>query len=301
MKSESEFNLYYSHNVISHYALLDQLRIKANHRKVLVIAALILITIAFGFFAMYATLYPAIKWSIIIFYLGSVGAIYKYEVKDFTRKYEEQFNTDLLGGMVHYVAPGFIYDAHKYIPEAGFCLSEIYGEEAREYNASDYVEGFIGDTHLKFCQVEAIMDRADFTGIYIMSGFQPEVKNHIFIITNIAYSDNKHTNQRLHNNRPPVIKTGNIEFDDKFSIYGKDTDEVQRIITPDLQRRIIAYSRKSGREINISIYRNNLFMTICTEPLLFEANYNAEPDKKTIQSWFKYLNDAYDVVNDLRL
>jgi hypothetical protein len=301
MKSAAEFNRYYDQNIFSHISVLDKLRVKASFRKFLVIAALCLITIGVGFFAYYVNIYPVVKWAIVIFYLGSVGAIYKYEVKDSIRKYEDQFSGDLMAGMVHFISPSFTYDADKYIPEAGFCLSEIYGENSDLYNASDYVEGYVGATHLKFCQVHARMDRADFRGIFIMAGFSPEVDHPIIIITNNSYSDDEHNNLRLHADRPPLILTGNKEFDDKFSIFGKDHEEARQVLTYDLLDRILAYSRKVGKEINLSIHRSTLFMTISSDKLMFDPEYDAEPDKATLENWFKYLNSACDVVKDLGL
>jgi hypothetical protein len=301
MKSQSEFSRYYENNIVTHIAGLDQLRIKAGQRKILVFAGMVLLSIGVGLFAYYVKLYTPVKWTIVIFYLGSIGVIYRYEVKGAIRRYENQFNLDLLDGMVHFVAPGFSYDADKYIPEAGFCLSDIYGQTCRIYNAGNYVEGFIGNTHMKFCQVNANMSHADFEGLFLMVSLNTDTIHPIYIITNEAYSDNQHTNHKLHANRPPLLKTLNAAFDEKYSVYSSDANEALSILKPDLQNRILAYAQKTRKEINLSIHRTTLFVTINSNHSLFEPGYSSEPDKQTIEEWFKYLDDAYDIVDDLNL
>jgi hypothetical protein len=299
MKTESAFREYYDSVIIKQLDSLNLLRLKANQRKKIVIIALVGISILIALFWM--TLTPALRGAALVFYIGFIGAVYKFEVQAATSRYEDQFKNELIGGIVKFIAPDFEYEAITCIPEAGFCISDIYGQSCRGYSGSDHIEGDIGETHIKFSWVDAVMYNQEFKGLFFLIDFNKNFEHETFIITKDAHSAKSHLVDKMHFGRPPLIDMDHTDFQYKYAVYGTDQLETMYILTPALMDRILAYGKKTGFEINLSFVRSTMFVSLTIGQDLFKPDYKKEPDQDTIIEWFTYLNNAFDLVDDLNL
>jgi hypothetical protein len=299
MKTESEFLAFYVSVLTAELENIDKLRSDARSKKIRITWILALVSI--GVIASTVFAFSGIMVAIFLIYCGISFAYYKFESETEISDYEDAFKEKIIGGIIHFLEPDFEYRPDYFIPGMNFCTSDIYGQQCKGFIGSDYMEGYVGETKLILSKVEAIMFRETFRGLFMIIEFNKNFENETYVITKDSHSLKSDMEYKMHVARPPFIELDDPDFNYRYAVYGSNPVESRYLLTPAFMQKVLNYGDRIGTELNLSFVRGKLFVTISYPDSIFQPEYNSEPDKDTLISWFSVLNNAFDIVNAMGL
>lgn len=217
------------------------------------------------------------------------------------------------------------YDAQKSISKQRFLDSKIFVTPAHEYHGEDYIRGKIREMPFEMCElrvgeISPVRTKVTtvFQGIFCIGNFlRPEMNGAIILLpdtyrkylTMSARAVNLLDAKRIksgdlakqevanlqENNKALAKKLTPLllpEFEASFDTYATPDIPLRRILSQDMQRALLNFRQKTGREIYVSIIKSEIFIAIyeptdILEPTLFSSVLN-----------FSSVNEYYE---DLKL
>jgi hypothetical protein len=231
-----------------------------------------------------------------------------------SKGYRSNFKMTIIERLVHFVDSQLSYNPNGCVKQSEFNYSQIFNTKPNHYKGDDLVWGKIGQTAIKFSELDAKYESGSgknrtvvqvFKGIFFIADFNKNFHGRTVVLPDTAERLFGRIGQMLQEwnfSRDDVVKLEDPEFEKEFVIYSTDQVEARYILSTSLMKRICDFKRKSGHKIHLSFvgslvnvaisYTRNLF-----EPRLFSTLLDFEP----IQEYFEDLSLAVGIVEDLNL
>ena len=296
--------------------LLPDLRILEQKRKALVVK-----TLTIGFAAVFAGLFffsiiassghigGAIVIPVII--IAAVGGFtYFYLYREFT----STFKMVVIERLVKFIDENLQYRPHDKIPQSTFVLSKIFSTEPNRYSGDDLVFGKVGQTEIRFSEVDAKHESGSgknrtvvqiFKGLFFIADFNKHFTSTTVVLPDTAEKLFGWLGQKIQEMnvfRGQLVKLEDAEFEQNFVVYSSDQIQARYILSPSLMERIIRFKTETGRKIYLSFVGSMVFVAISFSRNLFEPKlFSSLTDFENIREYYDDLDLAISIVDDLNL
>ena len=97
-----------------------------------------------------------------------------------------------------------------------------------------------------------------------------------------------------------LLKTGDENFDEQFTLYSDDQNEVREKISAAFRTLLLDFKFETGKDIYISILNSHLYVAIPVDrelfkPYIFKSNKNLD----FVKEYFKYLTLMIKIIEEL--
>jgi hypothetical protein len=231
-----------------------------------------------------------------------------------SRGYRSDFKTTIIERLVHFVDSKLSYNPNGYIRQSEFNESKIFHTKPNRYKGDDLVWGKIGQTAIKFSELDAKHESGSgknrtvvqiFKGLFFIADFNKDFHGRTVVLPDTAERLFGKLGQMLQEwnfSRDDIVKLEDPRFEKEFAVYGSDQVEARYILSTSLMKRICDFKRKSGRKIHLSFVGSLVNVAISYNRSLFEPKlFSTLLDFGPIQEYFEDLSLAVGIVEDLNL
>jgi hypothetical protein len=236
-----------------------------------------------------------------------------------SRGYTQRFKTEVLSRMARFLDPSLEYRMDGTIDQTTYMASKIFPHKPDRYKGEDLVEGKIGATAIRFCELhsEYKTTRRDskgnthtewhtiFQGLFFLGDFNKNFSGSTVVLPDSAEALFGKFGQWLQSfsfGRDQLIKMDDPEFEKLFVVYGTDQVESRYILSPALMRRIVEFKTKKQKPIYLSFVGSSIFVALSdTRPLFEPKIFSTILDFQTVCEYFEDLRVAVEIVEDLNL
>jgi hypothetical protein len=236
-----------------------------------------------------------------------------------TRNYTRRFKSEVLSRIARFLDPSLEYKMDGMIDQSTYMASKIFPHRPDRYKGEDLVEGNIGATAIRFCELhsEYKTTRRDskgnthtewhtiFRGLFFMGDFNKNFSGSTVILPDSAEALFGKFGQWLQSfsfGRDQLIKMDDPEFEKLFVVYGTDQIESRYILSPALMQRIVEFKTESNRPLHLSFAGSSVFVALSETRNLFEPKiFSTILDFETICGYFEDLRLSVEIVEDLNL
>ncbi len=291
MKTEQEFEQFYKEVLEKKIAEIETLR-KAVGRKILLyfvlplgIAIVVCCFIPMLWFIM-------LGFPVIVQYLVP---IYNYD----RSAYRNAFRNSVISEMVSFINDKLTYSPDKGIQLAAIRISRLF-EYQRDGEASNYVEGPLGETFIQFSEINLNFGigfgDSLFKGIFLIASFNKYFHGDYFVFSG------HHSNPYAQFTDVKKLTLEYPEFNKEFTSYGSDEVEGRYILTPAMMQRMLDFKAKVNSRVYFSFTRSRLFIAIGSHRVtLFDPSLFHATRYENLALWNKYLQLAVGVVEEFQL
>jgi hypothetical protein len=306
MKNLNEFKLFVRDNLFE-----DIKNLEIQRKEVLKkIITAIIIAILLGIFVLYISKGVFFEF---VFFIG-IFLVVSLTVF-FSKTYRSDFKDMVIQKIINFVNDKLIYDKNFYIDREEFAKSNIFSiAYPNNYSGDDFVSGQIGDTKIKFSEINARhttgtgknrRTRRIFKGILFVADFNKNFKTKTIVLPDFAekiFGFIGSKLQSMNKSKGQLIKLEDQEFEKHFVVYGEDQVESRYVLSISLMRRILDFKNKTKKSISISFIDNKIFIAIPYKKNLFEPKvFKTLYDFKPLQDYFDDLILFNSIVDDLNL
>ncbi len=303
MQRLDEFRIYYNHTI--HPELI---RLERRRKRLLKLIAfsiiLIVILIAIGIYLhiLPLTLFMMLPISFYIAYLVN-------EVRKFISTFKPQIVNLILDFIDDGVNYGTLkYEANKFISRGTFNKSRIFMSPAVQFVGEDYISGKLGELDFEMSELNVreysrARSRLNyvFRGVFLHSTFTRPLRGSILILP-------RKFRQYLSRTIKEFVRTGGYEVDSglenelftlNFMTYATPDAFVSGVLSPEMQKGIVEYKLKSGKEIYISFIGQEIYVAITEpkdilEPFIFQSNISFD----LVKDFFEDIDMLLSIVED---
>lgn len=225
-----------------------------------------------------------------------------------------KFKQEVIKELVQFVDPGLSYNSKGFISQSEFSGSKIFIQGIERYKGDDLVSGTIGQTDVRFSELNAEYATRDqkgnkqyhtiFKGIFFIADFHKDFVGETVVVPDTAeklFGKLGTMLQKMNVSRADLVKMENPEFEKAFAVYGTDQVEARYILTPALMERIMDFKRKSGK-IHLSFLHSKVYLAISVSKNLFEPPFFQSMLRyELVEDYFNYLILSVNIVEDLDL
>jgi hypothetical protein len=236
-----------------------------------------------------------------------------------SRGYIQRFKTEVLARMARFLDPSLEYRMDGAIDQSTYMSSKLFPHRPDRYKGEDLVEGKIGATAIRFCELhsEYKTTRRDskgrthtewhtiFQGLFFLGDFNKNFSGSTVVLPDSAEALFGKFGQWLQSfafGRDQLIKMDDPEFEKLFVVYGTDQVESRYILSPALMRRIVEFKAERKCPIYLSFVGSSIFVALTeTRPLFEPKIFSSILDFQTVCEYFEDLRVAVEIVEDLNL
>jgi len=298
-----EFRIYYNHTI--HPELM---RLEGKRKRLLfllfmsaiVLVILILFEIWLDIFLV--AMYLAVPIVGYVFYLF-------YQVRNFTKTFKPKIVNliiDFIDNGVNY--GDMTYEQKRFIAKKDFVNSGLFVGGLDVYQGEDFIQGSIGDVDYELSELNVreyskVRSRLNyvFRGVFLKATVREGVGGTIIILP-------EQFRQYLERSIRAVLKKGardiegflrNEDFRDTFMVYATRDAQLKDFLTDEMMDAILDYRDKTGKEIYISMKRNNIYLAVTEpkdllEPFIFRSNVSFE----LVRGFFEDITLLLSIVED---
>jgi hypothetical protein len=250
----------------------------------------------------------------IIFPLFGAGVITGLVGWAISRGYTSDFKTMIIGRIVKFIDEKLTYDPGGHISKSEFNASKLFTTKPNRYKGDDLVYGIVGDTQIKFSEINAKYESGSgknrsvkqiFKGLFFIGDFNKHFQGQTFVLPDVSESLFGKFGQKFQQwnlARPDLVKMEDPEFEKEFVVYSTDQVEARYILSTSLMERIVNFKRRTGNKIHMSFINSQVNVAISFKKNLFEPRlFQTLLDFSPIQDYFDDLQLAVGIVDDLNL
>lgn len=225
----------------------------------------------------------------------------------------QEFKPRIVGLVLDYIDNGinygtFSYDAKGFIPPQKFFASRIFSH-AHEYSGEDYIKGQIREmpiemSELHVREISPVRNRVDdvFRGVFLVGDFyRPDMRGKILLLPDALrkfLSRSERAFNLLGGRR--VQKNLLPEFEAVFDTYATPDARVANVISEDMQRALLAYRARTGKEFFASIIEDKIYLAVTqTEDLLEPALFASNVGYDVVREFYEDIQLLLSVVRDV--
>lgn len=232
----------------------------------------------------------------------------------FTTKKNEQFIDDfkekIISRIIHHISPSAVYKPMQYLSKKEYKLSGLYRRRFTEYDGDDYWKATYRGVHFHCSELvvryeDSATATTIFQGLFLAATISGWYNNGTYIWTKgesqlpASMADETYRMYPL----PDVKKfpAGNEWFRKSFSVYSSNFSETEKILTPQLQEKMLMLKQRTGRDIVFSFVAGKCFVAIPMEENLLEPVLKGLQDKESYKKYFFTFLLAFNIVQELEL
>lgn len=251
---------------------------------------------------------------VIIFPLMAAGGITFGLGWYISKGYRTDFKVSIIERLVGFVDSQLKYNPKRYIKQSEFNASKIFHTKPNRYKGDDYVSGKIGQTEIRFSELDAKHESGSgknrtvvqiFKGLFFIADFNKHFHGRTVVLPDTSEKMFGRLGQKLQKwniSRDDLVKLEDPEFEREFVVYSNDQVEARYILSTSLMKRIVDFKRNSGKKIHLSFINSQVNVAVSFKRSLFEPKlFSTLLDFKPIQEYFEDLVLAVGIVEDLNL
>ena len=312
MKKLSELMNFYYNDIYPHLSSLEEERKKALFR----IKIYLIISVTLGISIIYFSYFNGMLHESIEPIYWAVGiplAIFGFLYKMTISKYRNNFKENIIQKMLSFLEPSLYYNKNAHILKEEFMWSDLFQTKIDKFEGNDLVEGDIGETHIRFSDIQALHKttyenktiwHTIFKGQFFIADLNKVFNGRMVVLPDSAEKIIGVAGtflQRYNPNREKLIKLDNPEFEKEFVVYADDEISSRYILTQSMMQKILNFKRKSKKKIYLSFRNSKIFIAIASdymfEPDLFKPLNNFGKIKEYYESFALVVG----IVDDLKL
>jgi len=303
MQRLDEFRIYYNHTIHPELIRLERKRkrlLKLIAFSIVLIAVLIAIGIYLHILPL--TLFMMLPISFYVAYLVN-------EIRKFVSTFKPQIVNLILDFIDDGVNYGTLkYEAEKSISRSTFNKSRIFMSPAVQFVGEDYISGKLGELDFEMSELNVreysrARSRLNyvFRGVFLHSTFTRPLRGSILILP-------QKFRQYLSRTIKEFVRIGGYEVDSglenelftlNFMTYATPDAFVSGVLSPEMQKGIVEYKLKSGKEIYISFIGQEIYVAITEpkdilEPFIFQSNISFD----LVKDFFEDISMLLSIVED---
>lgn len=304
MRRLDEFRIFYNHTI--HPELLRMERRRLRLLRLLFVSALGMISIIFLGLYLHIPLFAHLLLiSVLSFYMAYLG--YRIQV------FRNNFKPNVVNLLLDFIDDGpnygtLHYDPKAFIPKKEFLASGIFATKAPEYQGEDQISGKVGELDFKLCELNVrefsrVRNRLNyvFRGVFMTSRFRHKMVGEIVVLPKEFKQYLSRSVKAITRRGGVFIQEENLEegFADIFMTYASRDINPLLTLTPDLQKVILEYSRRTQKHLYVSFINQDLYIAITEpddllEPSIFQSNISFE----LIQKFFQDIYTLISIVQE---
>lgn len=253
--------------------------------------------------------------------IGSFGIIAVFKVLPYQTNYVLNFKEAAFSAFIEALYPTIYYAPGNYLPSRLFDRSELFGSH-NSYEGEDYFEGKTKNGHsfkfseLKVSNVETTTDFEGntetettnvFTGLFFVLSVPNRVDSRIQVLPDTAESAFGALGKFFQENVGALFQRSAMvymkdhpEFEKEFVVYGKDEEEVYRILSPNLLQAIYDLRYKWNIRLSISFIGHEMYIAMPTKKNFFKPDIeHSVLEDKLLKELYDELALCFSVVEDL--
>ncbi len=134
-----------------------------------------------------------------------------------------EFKGEVIAKICEFVDPGFTYEPKGYVEEAEYMGCGIFEPPKLRYSGEDLIEGFVGDTRIRFCEVLAISyrDEGNFNGLFFVADFNRRFSGTTVVLPDLFERSLGRIGRKFQNLRKrwgELIHMEDPEFEELFGV-----------------------------------------------------------------------------------
>ncbi|MCU0570816.1 MAG: DUF3137 domain-containing protein [Oculatellaceae cyanobacterium Prado106] len=142
------------------------------------------------------------------------------------------------------------------------------------------------------------LGRHVFKGLFFVADFNKTFRGKTFLFSKAGSANI----QTLHSQKGTQVRLEDPQFNQRFVVYGNDQVEARYILSTSLMNRLVNFSQKADRKMQIAFVDSMIFIAIAYEEDLFEPRlFKTMLDLRPIQEYFEILQMMLAIVDDLNL
>jgi hypothetical protein len=296
---------------------LETLEKISKSKQLYVLPVLLLIFAAVSFFA------DAVELTVILSFCAVVTAliITVYYITSYRTSYRTNFKKEAFSAFVEALYPSVYYAAGNYVPSSLFDRSGLFGSH-NTYEGEDYFEGKTESGHsFKFSELDVSSTEtstdfegnvetettAVFTGLFFVLSVPHRTTSLIQVLPDTAESTFgvvgkffQESVGALFQRSTMVYMNEHPEFEKEFVVYGKNKEEVYRILSPALLQAIYDLRYKWKIRLSISFIGHYMYIAMPTNKNFFHPNIkDSVLEDKLLRELYNELALCFSVVEDL--
>ncbi len=227
--------------------------------------------------------------------------------------WKKEFKPRIVGLVLDFIDNDVNFGELKYEEDSGigpdwFLRSCLFACDPLEYISEDHITGTIREMPFEVCELDvkemsATRSQLDtiFRGTFLMGEYNFPMRGKILLLpdarrpyaTRTMKQFTRLGGRRREENLLP-------EFEEIFDTYSTDDANLPRVLSPDMQRAILLFQKRTRRNIYVSLIENRLFVAVeqsrdLLEPTLFKNVVSFE----LVFEFFQDLHLLFSVVEDV--
>lgn len=213
----------------------------------------------------------------------------------------DKVKRELIPPLLSYINPSFKYKAVEKIKNEEFKISKLFST-FDTYKGDDLIVGRVGETRIKFSEVNAIKEVDDdknisvFHGLFFIVDFNKDFDGDLFVLPKRFTG---RTNSKL--KRLGKHEMDSARFNEEYFILSEDAHLARYILTPVLMENILEFSDRTSIQPIISFRKGVMFLGINTMKNSFSISLNEEINKQQVKDYFDDINLALQLIDELDL
>lgn len=202
------------------------------------------------------------------------------------------------------------YNEQASISKETFLVSKLFNTEAPEFVGEDYITGTMGELEFEMSELgvkefSPVRTRLDnvFRGIFLHARYTHDVQNEngaILLLPRSKKSLISRTIKAFTVKGARQIELPNQQLRDLFLVYATSDANKNGFLSNDMQRAIVEYAEKTGRDIFISFIRNDIYIAVENEKNLFEPRYlESSVSYELIHEFYQDINILLNIIRDI--
>jgi len=231
-----------------------------------------------------------------------------------SRGYRSEFKMAIIERLVKFVDEQLDYNAKWHIKQSEFNASKIFSTKPNRYKGDDMVWGKIGETAIRFSEVDAKHESGSgknrtvvqvFKGLFFIADFNKHFGGRTVVLpdtTEKVFGKLAQTFQKLNFTRDELVKLEDPQFEKEFVVYSSDQVEARYILSTSLMKRIVDFKRNSDKKIYFSFINSQVNAAVSFKRSLFEPKlFSTLLDFGLVREYFEDLSLAVGLIEDLNL
>ena len=276
-----EFRLFYNHTI--HPELLRMEKKRKRLLRLLFLSLLFTVTI------LGLSLFLDIL-TVTLFLLIPAGFYVSYLAYQF-KKFKDTFKPNVINLVLDFIDNDvnygtLKYQENKFIPKNEFLESLIFVTSADEYHGEDDIKGKLGELPFEMCELNVrefskVRTRLNyvFRGVFMHATLNQKVSGKILVLPAAFRQYLSRTIQNFNRLRGKDVREHLeiTEFRENFLVYATDDAPFRTLLSSDMQKAIVDYTKRTKKEIYISILGKEIYIAVpenkdLLEPFIFQSN-----------------------------
>ncbi len=275
MNRLDEFRIYYNHTIHPELLRLEKKRKRLLYWlffSIFLLTGILILEFYVNIFLV--TLFMAIPISLYIAFL-----IYQIQ------RFISTFKPNIVNLILEFISEGdFEYDAKGHISKKQFLSSKIFVTDAPYFKGEDFIKGKIGEINFEMSELyirefSKVRSRLNyvFRGVMLIADFHHNYNGVAYILPEEfqQYLSRSIKQFTLEGAEPQFLS--NPDFEEVFMVYANNNSYINQLLRPDVQKMLVDYRKKSGKEIYISFLDGKMYVAATEhkdilEPYLFQSN-----------------------------